>query len=78
MPQDLRVVGFDGTPTMRLALPGLTTIVQPIAEICATAVTLLIEQMELDPDEAAERAPVPAVELPVTLARGRTTSGDIR
>lgn len=78
VPQDLRVVGFDGTPTMRLALPGLTTIVQPIAEICATAVTLLIEQMELDPDEAAERAPVPAVELPVTLARGRTTSGDIR
>ena len=70
VPQDLRVVGFDGTATMRRVLPGLTTIQQPLADICATAVRLLVEQIGAEPP--ADPTPVPAIELPVRVVEGRT------
>lgn len=74
VPADLRVIGFDGTAAIRLALPGLTTIAQPIPEICTTAVSLLVEQIrELEAGEPRDQAAHPAVELPVQLLRGRTT-----
>lgn len=73
VPDELRVIGFDGTATMRSALPGLTTVQQPIAAICRTAVALLAERMGA-PDAAATSSDAPAaVELPVTLVVGRTT-----
>lgn len=71
VPGDLRVVGFDGTMALRLALPGLTTVQQPIAELCARAVEVL-HGLVLAEDGPAPGA-VPAVELPVTLLVGRTT-----
>ncbi|RXW32353.1 transcriptional regulator [Propioniciclava flava] len=70
VPGDVRVVGFDGTATMRRILPGLTTIAQPIADMCSTAVRLLVEQIGQEP--GAEPTPVPAIALPVTVVEGRT------
>lgn len=74
VPEQFRLIGFDGTAAIRLALPGLSTIVQPVPEICDTAVSLLVEQLkEREAGEAPQLQARPAVELPVTLLRGRTT-----
>jgi LacI family transcriptional regulator len=42
IPTDLSLISFDDTPIIRLAHPPLTAIVQPIAEVTAQAVTLII------------------------------------
>ncbi len=74
VPADFRVVGFDGTSALRQALPGLTTIAQPIADIAATAVGLLVDQVESrERGESPATEAVTAIELPVTLVKGRTT-----
>ena len=73
VPDDLRVIGFDGTLAMRRALPQLTTIQQPIALICATAVSILSEQLDArERGEQLSAEPVPPIELPVTLIEGAT------
>lgn len=71
VPEDLKVVGFDGTIAMRRALPGLTTVQQPIADLCAKAVEILVARIEANSSDCHEE--VPAIELPVTLICGRTT-----
>lgn len=71
VPDSFKVIGFDGTATMRRILPGLTTIRQPLAEICARAVEILHEQIEADTPRTP--APVAPLELPVELLIGRTT-----
>jgi LacI family transcriptional regulator len=43
VPADLSVVSFDDTPTVRMAVPALTAIRQPIAQMTATAARLLID-----------------------------------
>jgi LacI family transcriptional regulator len=43
VPGQLSIVSFDDTPTVRLSVPPLTAIRQPIADMTATAVSLLIE-----------------------------------
>lgn len=74
VPSQLRVIGFDATATMRLALPGLSTVEQPITDICATAVALLLEQVrEREAGIPPRTDPVAAVELPVRLIRGTTS-----
>ncbi|MDN5571299.1 MAG: LacI family DNA-binding transcriptional regulator [Propionibacteriaceae bacterium] len=73
VPDDLRVVGFDGTLAMRRALPGLTTVQQPIAALCATAVDLLARRIDSSQRSGNESDEVPPVELPVTLIVGRTS-----
>lgn len=47
VPRDLSVVGFDDVPEARWAVPSLTTIRQPIAEMGAVAVRLLLQVPEL-------------------------------
>ncbi|MET7459401.1 LacI family DNA-binding transcriptional regulator [Nonomuraea sp. NPDC005501] len=42
VPDDLSVVGFDDLPSMRWALPPLTTIRQPLTEMAAAATTMLV------------------------------------
>jgi LacI family transcriptional regulator len=42
VPSDLSLISFDDTPIIRLAHPPLTAIVQPIAEVTAQAVNLII------------------------------------
>jgi len=74
VPEDFKVVGFDGTLAVRRALPGLTTVRQPIAAIARAAVASLMDQIEAtaageDPRAALERV----VELPGELVVGRTT-----
>lgn len=72
IPEDLRVVGFDGTSAIRTAVPWLSTVQQPIAQISRTAVEMLLERIE---EGAATQAAAtrPSVELPVTLIEGTST-----
>lgn len=73
VPADFRVVGFDGTAAIRQALPGLTTVQQPVAQLAATAVSVLLGQIETRVSgQELSTDPVPATELPVSLIRGRT------
>lgn len=73
VPDELRVVGFDGTTAIRRALPGLSTIQQPIPLICRTAVDLLVNQIENGPRPDDPPAAIQPVVLPVTLLEGTTT-----
>ena len=46
VPADLSVVGFDDTADALIAVPPLTTVRQPLAEMGRTAVSLLLRQIE--------------------------------
>jgi LacI family transcriptional regulator len=46
VPADVSVVGFDDTIEAAIALPALTTVRQPLAELGRTAVSLLLRQIE--------------------------------
>ena len=61
VPEDVALVSFDDLPVAGFADPPLTTIHQPVLELGAKAVDLLIERIK-DP----ERAPV-QVRLPTKL-----------
>ena len=75
IPKDFKVVGFDGTNALMRALPGLTTVAQPISAIAESAVELLLGQINANAEgrDIFGDDPVPAVELPVELVKGRTT-----
>lgn len=45
VPEQLKVIGYDGTKTTRSLLPQLTTIKQPIEEIAKTSVTKLMDMI---------------------------------
>ena len=46
VPGELSVVGFDDTVEATVAVPGLTTVRQPLAEMGRTAVSLLLRQLQ--------------------------------
>ncbi|WP_125761492.1 LacI family DNA-binding transcriptional regulator [Companilactobacillus hulinensis] len=46
IPQDLKIVGYDGANSTRVLLPELTTIEQPIDEIAQVAVKTLIDRIQ--------------------------------
>lgn len=77
VPEDFRVIGFDGTAAVRRALPGLSTIRQPIAELAHTAARVLLDQIRAlrAPEAPAPRgtAPPPPPPLDIELVAGRTT-----
>ncbi len=73
VPDELRVIGFDGTTAIRRALPGLTTVQQPIRMICRAAVDLLVGQIEAGPRHDDPPVPVQPVVFPVKLLEGTTT-----
>jgi len=58
VPRDLTVVGFDDTPLATTLWPPLTTIRQPVAEMAAAAVDLLIREI----GAARAGAPLPPVD----------------
>lgn len=64
IPEDLKIVGYDGSNVTRLLLPGLTTIQQPIDEMADLAVLLL--QARINGEN------VKSVVLPVTIWNGKT------
>lgn len=67
IPEDVKLVGFDGAKTTLSLLPELTTIQQPIAEIAKQAVEILMLEIE-----SGKRIPQ-EVRLPVKLIQGATT-----
>ena len=65
VPEDLLVVGYDGTETVRLFKPELTTIIQPIEEMAAMVVSTLMDRIE------GKKTPHKII-LPVTVHQGTT------
>ncbi|CAM2795435.1 LacI family DNA-binding transcriptional regulator [Actinomyces slackii] len=79
VPEDFKVIGFDGTAALRRALPGLTTIRQPIAELAYAAVDILLRQIEQahsqeeqEEAEAAQESLPSPTPLGVELLEGQT------
>ena len=59
IPEELKVIGYDGTKLIKRIAPQLSTIVQPIDEMCDVMIDLLIRRMK-DPDVALEENyPIP-------------------
>lgn len=65
IPEDLLIVGYDGTKIMQNIIPTLTTIIQPIEEIAATAIEVLKKRMN-NQETKLEYV------LPVSLREGRS------
>lgn len=68
IPEDLKVIGYDGTEVSRSFLLDLTTIKQPIEMIAKTSIEILMKEIEGDFSCRKSR-----IELPVTLLNGKTT-----
>jgi len=65
VPEDLKIVGYDGAETTRILLPNLTTIIQPIDRMAETAVNMLVAR--ISNNDAGENKV-----LPVKVWRGKT------
>ncbi|MGH1556624.1 substrate-binding domain-containing protein [Streptomyces sp. L7] len=52
VPDDIGVVGFDDLPEARWVTPALTTVRQPLSEMAATALRLLVRMMDGDRPES--------------------------
>lgn len=82
VPEEFKVVGFDGTSAMRRAVPGLTTVQQPIARIAHRAVRILLSQIQgsgVDTVDSSDkdsddqvRKQAATLPLDVALVEGRT------
>lgn len=71
VPEDLKIVGFDGTSAVRAAAPWLSTVRQPIEQIAQTAVDLLVARIE-----GRVAATNDVIELPVELIESHSTGGE--
>ncbi|MFJ9726469.1 LacI family DNA-binding transcriptional regulator [Streptomyces sp. NPDC101209] len=68
VPEDVSVVGFDDLPESRWVSPALTTVRQPLSEMAATALHLLVRMMEGDRPEGTR------TELSTRLVRRASTA----
>ena len=68
VPQDLSLISFDNTPIVRFTHPPLTAIDQPIAEVAARAVELIIA------DLAGEEASEQPIVVPAKLVLRQSTA----
>jgi len=66
VPEDVSVVGFDGLLVGEYMIPRLTTVVQPIEELAAKSIHLLLDQIE-------NRITPRYETVPVTLTRKEST-----
>lgn len=66
IPEDLFLIGYDGTSFMRNTFPDLSTIVQPIEQIATVAIDVLKERL------AKERTKKEYI-LPITFWQGKTS-----
>ena len=69
VPEQLAIAGFDDTPLATVMTPALTTVYQPVREMAAEAVGLLVSR-QLEPDRDAAR-----VALPHKIQVRETTAG---
>lgn len=68
IPEDIKIVGYDGIALCSIAYPTLTTIQQPIRELSNTAVSTLLYLIN------NHNTIIPSdIKLPVTLYKGQTT-----
>lgn len=67
VPNQLSVIGFDDLPLSKWTSPPLTTVRQPLAEMAATAVHLVLAQHRGDDDHAR------SIELATKLVQRETT-----
>lgn len=67
VPQDVKVVAYDGTYLVDLCSPTLSTIVQPIGDIAREVVRLLLQRIKGETIENKR------VVLPVTVVKGQST-----
>jgi len=58
VPDDFKIVGYDGTYITRTLLPRLTTIVQPIDEMAESAVNMLMARIKGDKSDGNKVFPV--------------------
>lgn len=65
VPDDLKLIGYDGTALVRNLMPQLSTIIQPIEEIAEKAVEILEKRIS---NETTENEYI----LPIQLAKGKT------
>jgi LacI family transcriptional regulator len=70
VPEDVSVVGFDNVPESVLCSPSLTTIAQPLHDIGATALRMLVEML-------AGREPDPAHVCLATRMVERDSTGPV-
>lgn len=68
VPNDLKVIGYDGTEATRILLPELSTVQQPIQGIAESAIELLMEQINGTSNDIKLETI-----LPVKLIEGETT-----
>ena len=68
VPEDVSVIGFDGTETGENMTPPLTSIAVPLAQIGTTGMEILLRQMK------GEAAPSVATVLPTLLKRRNSTA----
>lgn len=66
VPEDLKIIGYDGTDLIRHMHPELTTIIQPIDSIAQQAVNALEQRIN---NEETEQHMI----LPVKLWQGTTS-----
>lgn len=67
VPEQLKLVAYDGTPLLGLTYPRVTAVVQPVAQLAKKAVQLVVDLIEEKPIKDKW------IELPVTLYLGDTT-----
>ncbi|MES2057696.1 MAG: LacI family DNA-binding transcriptional regulator [Pseudomonadota bacterium] len=72
VPRDLSLISFDDTPIVRFTHPPLTAIVQPIAEVAARAVELIIA------DQAGRDVPDTPTVVPASLVLRNSTAAPRR
>ncbi|MEV0975563.1 substrate-binding domain-containing protein [Streptomyces sp. NPDC049915] len=68
VPDDVSVIGFDDAPEARWSTPALTTVRQPLAEMAATALGLLVRMMDGDRPDSTR------TELSTRLVRRASTA----
>jgi len=73
IPEDLSIVGFDDVPEAEWATPGLTTVAQPIAEMGAAALRMLLRVGSSD-DASLGARPAPREELATGLVIRESTA----
>jgi LacI family transcriptional regulator len=58
-PRDLSIVGFDDIPLTTILTPALTTVAQPIEDIAAVSVNLLMNRIQHEADAEPQRFVLP-------------------